>query len=373
MVEEIITALSRVKSFFVIARNSSFTYKGRAVDVKQVAGELGVRYVLEGSVRKSGNRVRISGQLIDAATGHHLWADRFEGALEDIFDLQDRVASSVVGAIEPRLWQAEVERARRKPTANLDAYDYLLHAYGRIQAITAENVDEAIALTAKAIELDPHFAQAQALGGWCFFWRVVLGLSRDREGDAAAGVRLARAALAGEREDPSVLAWSAQVLAYLGREYETAASLVDRALLLNPNSSLAQALSGWIRLFLSDAEGAIARFQEALRLSPFDPFTAGSSKAGIAYAHLFTGRAAEAIIWARQATEEVPTFIGGHLGLVAALALAGRVEEAVAAKAEILHLAPDFRAGEWQAQSHFRDRAFLDPLYRGLRLAGLPE
>ncbi|HYM01937.1 MAG TPA: adenylate/guanylate cyclase domain-containing protein [Stellaceae bacterium] len=373
MVDEIITALSRVKSFFVIARNSSFTYKGRAVDVKHVARELGVRYVLEGSVRKGGNRLRITGQLVDATTGHHLWADRFEGALEDVFDLQDRVSSSVVGAIEPRLRLAEIERSRLKPTANLDAYDYMLHAYDRIQGITADGIDEAIALAAKAVALDPHFAQAQALGAWCYFWRIALGWSRDRAGDAAEGVRLAKTALAAVGDDPTVLACCAHVLGYLGGEYETAASLVDRALLLNPNSSLAHALSGWIRLFSSDTEAAVEQFRQALRLSPFDPFTAGSSKAGMAYAYLFRGDTAEAITWSRQAAEEFPNFIAGHLGLAAALALAGRVDEAAVVKAEILRLAPDFRAGEWQSQSHFKDRAFLDPLYTGLRKAGLPE
>ena len=373
MVEEIITALSRVKSFFVIARNSSFTYKGRAVDVKQVSGELGVRYVLEGSVRKSGNRVRISGQLIDAATGHHLWADRFEGALEDIFDLQDRVASSVVGAIEPRLWQAEVERAWRKPTANLDAYDYLLHAYGRIQAITAENIDEAIALTAKALELDPRCGQALALAAWCYFWRFVLGWSPELERDAEEGVRLAKAALDADRDDPSVLVWSGHVLSYLGRDREAAQVLIDRALALNPNASLAHGVSGWIELYASEPEAAIGCFEKALRLSPLDPMVAGTGKAGIAYALLLRHRPQEAIVWARQATEEFPRFLPARLGLVAALALTGRVEEAHSAGTDVLRVEPRFRVSAWQAKTHFKDPAFLDPLFAGLRKARLPE
>ncbi len=373
MVEEIITALSRIKFFLVIARNSSFAYKGRAVDVKQVARELGVRYVLEGSVRKGGHRVRITGQLIDATSGHHIWADRFEGALEDVFDLQDRITASVVGAIEPRLMAAEVERARRKPTESLDAYDYLLQAYGRIQAISQQNVDDALALTAQALERDPAFAQALALRAWCFFWRVVMDWSSDRDGDAAEGVRLAKAALDAGRDDPNVLVWSGHVLSYLGREYDGAEVLLERALTLNPNSSLAHAVGGWIRLYASETEGAVARFEQSLRLSPFDPMTAATSKVGIAHAHLSQGRPAEAVAWARQAVEEFPNFIAAHLCLIAALALSGRNDAVAAAKAALLRVAPTLRVGTWEAKSRFKESAFIRPLFAGLRQAGLPE
>ena len=191
MVEDIITALSRIRWLFVIARNSSFTYKGRAVDVKQVGRELGVRYVLEGSVRKAANRVRITGQLIDAATGTHLWADRFEGSLDDIFELQDQVATSVVGAIAPQLERAEIERAKRKPTENLDAYDYYLRGMADLHQGTREAIDEALLLFEKAIELDPDFASAYGTAAWCYFWRKVNGWMIDKAG-AAEGARLAR-------------------------------------------------------------------------------------------------------------------------------------------------------------------------------------
>ncbi len=373
MVDEIITALSREKSFLVIARNSSFAYKGRAVDVKQVARELGVRYVLEGSVRRGGDRLRITGQLVDATSGHHLWADRFEGALEEVFELQDRVASSVVGAIEPKLWAAEVERSRRKPTTSLDAYDYLLQAYGRVQAISAESIEDALALSAKALERDPNFAQALALRAWCFFWRVALDWSHDRDSDAGEGVRLARAALAADREDPRVLVWSGHVLSYLGRAYDAAPVLLDRALRLDPNSSLAHGVSGWTRLYASQPEAAVECFEQAIRLSPLDPMTAATSKAGIAHALLARGHAADAIAWARQAAEEFPNFISGHLCLIAALAIAGHMDDARTATAEALRLRPDLRVGIWQEKTYFKDRSFLEPLFAGLRKAGLPE
>ena len=184
VVEDIITALSRIRWLFVIARNSSFTYKGRAVDVKQVGRELGVRYVLEGSVRKAANRVRITGQLIDATTGAHLWADRFEGSLDDIFELQDQVAERVVGAIMPKLERAEIERAKRKPTESLDAYDYYLRGMASLHQGTREAINEALPLFTKAIELDPDFASAYAMAAWCYFWRKINGwMDRSRAGD----------------------------------------------------------------------------------------------------------------------------------------------------------------------------------------------
>ena len=189
VVEDIITALSRIRWLFVIARNSSFTYKGRAVDVKQVGRELGVRYVLEGSVRKAANRVRITGQLIDATTGGHLWADRFEGTLDDIFELQDQVTASVVGAIAPELERAEIGRAKRKPTESLDAYDYYLRGMANVHQGTREAIDEALPLFLKAIQLDPDFASAYAMAAWCYFWRKINGWMDDRD----AGDRRGRA------------------------------------------------------------------------------------------------------------------------------------------------------------------------------------
>ena len=213
VVEDIITALSRIRWLFVIARNSSFTYKGRAVDVKQVGRELGVRYVLEGSVRKAANRVRITGQLIDATTGAHLWADRFEGTLDDIFELQDQVAASVVGAIAPQLERAEIERAKRKPTESLDAYDYYLRGMANLHQGTREAIDEALPLFHQAIELDPDFASAYGMAAWCHFWRKVNGWMTDRPQEIAEGARLARRAVELGRDDAVALTRSGHALA----------------------------------------------------------------------------------------------------------------------------------------------------------------
>jgi adenylate cyclase len=234
MVEEIITALSRIRWLFVIARNSTFTYKGQAVDVKQVARELGVRYVLEGSVRKTSNRVRINGQLIDTSTGAHIWADRFGGALDDIFELQDQVASGVVGAIEPKLRQSEIERAHRKPTESLDAYDLYLRALALRDRPNAESVPEAIALLNKALAIDPAYIPAKALVGFFRVHETAHGRSPVAEADAAEAVALARQVLEAGKDDPDALWMAAYTLIFFAGERDMAAAAIDRALTLNP-------------------------------------------------------------------------------------------------------------------------------------------
>jgi TolB-like protein/class 3 adenylate cyclase len=239
MVEEITTAIARLPWLFVIARNSSFTYKGKSVDVKQVAQELGVRYVLEGSVRKAGNRVRITGQLIDTSTGAHIWADRFDGVLDDIFELQDRVASSVVGALEPRLRQSEIERASRKPTASLDAYDLYLRALAQYHRYTEEGFAAAVALLQKAAAIDPSYAPAAALVGWCRIFQGVQRWGALSDTDISEAVRLARQALEAERDDAETVAQAAFTLFYLASETAMAMAALDRALALNPNAATA--------------------------------------------------------------------------------------------------------------------------------------
>ena len=214
VVDDIISALSRIRWLFVIARNSSSTYKGRAVDVKQVGLELGVRYVLEGSVRKAANRVRITGQLIDATTGGHLWADRFEGTLGDIFDLQDQLTENVVGAIAPQLERAEIERARQKPTRSLDAHDYYLRGMANLHRGTRDSIDEALAQFYHALQLDPNFASAYAMAAWCHFWRKVNGWMTDRPQEIAEGARLARRAVELGRDDAVALTRSGHALAH---------------------------------------------------------------------------------------------------------------------------------------------------------------
>src|ERR1700737_3874533 len=254
MVEDIITGLSRSKSLFVIARLSTFTYKGKAVDIKQVGRELGVRYVLEGSVRKVGNRVRITGQLIDAATEVHLWADRFDSLLEDIFDLQDRVTSSVIGAIAPQLQRAEIERAQRKPTGNLQAYDYYLRSLASLYRPTREETNEALKLTKIASDLDPEFALSYALGTQCYIQRKAFGWSTDVAEEIAEARRLARRAIELDKDDPSVLARAGFALAFVVGEVEEGAALLSRAINLDPNQTIARYWRGGIHVWLGEIE-----------------------------------------------------------------------------------------------------------------------
>jgi adenylate cyclase len=271
VVEEIITALSRMRWLFVIARNSSFTYKGRSVDVKQVGRELGVRYILEGSLRKSGQRVRITGQLIDATTGAHIWADRFDGALEDIFDLQDQVTVRVVSAIAPRSEQAEIERAKRKPTENLDAYDYYLRGLAAVHLWTREGTEEALSLFGRAIELDPGFAAAYGMAARCYSQRKVSGWFADRKKEIVETEWFARRAAELGRDDAVALATGGIAFGYVLGDLEKGAAVTDRAIELDPNLAWAWLWSGWIRIWLGEPELALQRVERAMRLSPHDP------------------------------------------------------------------------------------------------------
>ena len=294
VVEEIIIALSRVRSLSVVARNSSFIYKGRVADVKQVARELGVRYVLEGSVRKAANRVRIAGQLIDASTGAHLWADRFDGSLEDIFDLQDQVTTSVVGAIAPKLEQAEIERAKRKPTESLDAYDYFLRGMASFNQRTKDAVDDALRLFYKAIDLDADFASAYGMAAWCYGWRKINAWMTDRTQEIAEAERLARRATELGQDDAVALSRGAHALAFVVGDLDAAPTFVDRALALNPNLAGAWYASGWVRIYLGEPDTAIRHFAHAMRLSPLDPQTI-TMQAGTAFAHFLAGHYDEAL------------------------------------------------------------------------------
>jgi TolB-like protein len=271
VVEDIITELSRFSELFVIARNSSFTYKEKPADVRAIGHALGVRYLLEGSLRKVANRVRITGQLIDATTGAQIWADRFESALDDIFALQDQMAESVVGAIVPRLEQAEIERAKRKPTENLDAYDCLLHGMAAWHDWTRASHDNALKCFYRAIELDPEFARPYALAASCYLMRKANGWVVDRAGEIAETERLARLGAHLGRTDAVALAWSAHALAHVVGDVNTGIALVDNALLLNPNLAVGWQRSGWIRIYAGDCEVAIEHVRRAIRLTPLDP------------------------------------------------------------------------------------------------------
>jgi adenylate cyclase len=273
MVEEITTAIARLPWLFVIARNSSFAYKGKLVDVKQVAQELGVRYVLEGSVHKAGTRVRITGQLIDTTTGAHIWANRFDGALDDIFDLQDQVASGVAGAIEPKLRQSEIERTSRKPTANLTAYDLFLRALAQSYRYTEEGLAEAVILARQALAVDPSYAPAAAMVGWCRVLQRLQGWGALSADAAAEACRLARQALEAERDDAETISQAARTLFRLAGEVAMAAAALDRALALNPNAAHAWLTKGHIHALRNQPEAAIEAIERARRLSPFDPYT----------------------------------------------------------------------------------------------------
>src|SRR5262245_23241574 len=297
MVEDIITALSRFRILFVIARNSSFTYKGRSVNVKQVARELGVRYLLEGSVRKSANRVRIAGQLIDASSGLHLWADRFEGAIEDVFKLQDQVTGSVVGAIVPRLLQAEIDRASRKPTANIDAYDLFLRGLGNVYKQSREGNKEALHCYYKAIELDPDFSIAYAAASECFNQRKAFGWSTDREQEIAEAGRLARRAVQLGKDNGTVLCLAGFVLAFVVGDLDDGAAFMDQGVLINPNLALGWVRCGWVKVWRGEPDQAVECFAHAARLNPIDPNNFFMQQ-GMAHAHFFADRFDEALTWA---------------------------------------------------------------------------
>jgi adenylate cyclase len=379
MVEEITTALSRTRWLLVIARNSSFTYKGRAVDVKQVGRELGVRYVLEGGVRKAADRVRITAQLIDASNGAHLWADRFDGPLEDIFELQDQVTASVVGAIAPRLEQAEVERAKRKPTESLDAYDYYLRGIASLHSWTKESNDEALRLFTKAIELDPDFASAYGMAAWCYVRRKGSRWIIDRVQETAETARLARRAAELGWDDAVALAWGGFALAYVVHDVEVGAALIDRALQLNPNLAEAWHFSGWVRIYLGEPEVAIEHLTHAMRLSPLDPLTFVAQMA-IAFGYFFAGRYDDASTWAEKALatsppalRERPVYHPALLIAAASNSLAGRLEEASNAITRLRQLNPTPHIANLKNQIPLRRPEDLARYAEGLRKAGLTD
>jgi TolB-like protein/class 3 adenylate cyclase len=325
MVEEIITALSRIHWLFVIARNSSFAYKGQAIDVKQVGCDLGVRYLLEGSVRKAGNRVRITGQLIDALSGTHLWADRFDGSLEDVFDLQDTVASSVAGVIEPALRAADTARSTGRPTNDLTAYDLYLRAYAMLWW-SARQSPEALRLMEQAIGRDPHYGPALAWAAYCCYRLLVDDRSEYREGDALKGADFARRALEVAGDDPGVLANAAQALAYFGEDIGAMMALVERALALNPNFARGWLISGTLRLWAGQPDIAIEHAEASLRLSP--RIRIGTSFLVIGAAHFASRRFGEAVPKLLLAIQEDPSFPLPYRCLAACYAHMGRRDDA---------------------------------------------
>jgi TolB-like protein/class 3 adenylate cyclase len=371
MVEEIITALSHFKALFVIARNSSFTYKGRAVDVKQVGRELGVRYVLEGSVRKAANRVRITGQLVDTATGAHLWADRFDGGLGDIFDLQDQVTESVVGAIAPAVEKAEIERAKHKPTESLDAYALYLRGMARLyQFANRQANDEALRLFNSAIELDPDFASAYGRAASYYVRAKVNGWISITSNETAEVTRLAQRAVELGKDDAIALSASGWALAHVVRDLELGGALIDRALVLNSNLAEAWFYGGWVKNWLGEPEPALERFARAMRLNPLEI----GLRNGTAHAHFFLGRYDEAASLAAMALQDNPDFQPGLRIAAASNAIAGRPEQAHKAVARLRQLNPSLRLSTLNDQlGPYRRADDLSRYEQGLRQAGLPE
>jgi TolB-like protein len=372
MVEEITTAIARLPWLFVIARNSAFTYKGKAIDVKQVAQELGVRYVLEGSVRKAGNRVRITGQLIDTTTGAHIWAERFDGALDDIFELQDQVASSVAGAMEPKLRQSEIERASRKPTANLTAYDLYLRALAQSYRLTEDGLAEALVLARQALVIDPSYAPAAALVGWCRVLQRVRGWGALSDEDIAEACLLARQALEAERDDAETIRQAAWSLFALAGEVAMAAAALDRALARNPNAARAWSARGIIHALRNEPEAAIEAIERARRLSPFDRHAFGYA-VNIAVAHLVARRFEQAIEWADRALHDQPRTVAGMRAKVVALAHLGRLDAAGTELSRVLAVQPKLTIAGFREHAHFMAPEVLELYVDGLRLAGLPE
>jgi TolB-like protein/class 3 adenylate cyclase len=374
MVDDVITALSHFKALFVIARNSSFTYKGRAVDVKQVGRELGVRYVLEGSVRKAANRVRITGQLVDTATGVHLWANRFDGGLGDIFDLQDQVTESIVGAIAPAMEKAEIERAKRKPTESLDAYDRYLRGLARFYQFTSRAAhNEALRLFNSAIDLDPDFASAYGRAAFCYAHAKSSGWSSNTANEIAEVMMLVQRAIELGKEDAIALAASGWALAYVVRDLGGGAALIDRALGLNSNLAEAWFYGGWVKNYLGEPKLAIERFARAMRLSPLGPWVT-PMQSGTAHAHFMLGDYEEAASWAAMALQDNPDFSSALRIAAMSNAMAGRPEQAHKAVARLQQLNPALRVSTYKdvAGPH-RHAENLARLEEALRQAGLPE
>ncbi|MCW8087534.1 winged helix-turn-helix domain-containing tetratricopeptide repeat protein [Sabulicella glaciei] len=366
--EELTTALSRVRWFFVVARNSAFTYKGRAVDVRQVGQELGVRYVLEGSVRRAGEHVRISVQLSETETGHHVWADRFDGTREDIFALQDRVTEAVAGAMEPSLQAAEIGRSATKPTGSLDAYDLYLRGLSRAYRLTREDSEAALTLFRQAVALDPDFALAKAYGAGHRVVRKAQGWSEPEEW--AEGAVWARELLWLGQDDPSVLRLAAITVAHLGRDYAAGVAGAERALARNRGSAQVLLSCAWVYVYACQPETAIPLFERAVRLSPHDPEVA-FTLSGIALAHLVAGDLEAAAHWADRSVRHAPTWLAGRRTLVGALMMSGQEAEARAAAAALRSIAPQDRSLE-DVIPPLQNQKIRGRYITALRAAGVP-
>ena len=371
LAEDLITDLSQARWFSVVARNTSFSYKGKGSNVKQIARELGVRYIVEGSLRKAGARVRIGCQLVDAASGQHLWAERFDGTLEDSFDLQDRVTERVIGSVAPVLRLAEVERVRRKPEASQDVYDLTLRALVATFAETAEDNEEALRLLARALKIDPTYPSANALAAWCRQERYLMEWPAAQEDDREAAKRLARTAIAEGADVPLALVVAGAVCAALTRDHPSAVAAIDRAMIINPNSAVVLGFNALTRCLCGAYDAAIEHAEKAIRLSPLEPLIYIAAFA-LALGCLFTGRAEEAVVHASKAIDGNRNFAFPYCILALGCARLERREEAAQAMRQLLRAAPRFCIGTLR-RILFSDAALLQPDLALLRAAGLPE
>lgn len=372
VVEDIITALSRFKDFAVIARNSSFVYKGRAVDVRQVAKELGVRYLLEGSVRRARDRLRITAQLIDATTGAHLWADKFDGTLEDIFDFQDRITATVASLVEPTIRWAEIERSRRERPDSVEAYDLYLQALPMHLSQTKDANAEAIALLLRAIEFEPNNATYLVYAGNAMLHRSTQGWPAIGADDAALGIELVERALANARDDAVALSLCSMMLIHNLKDYDRGLELMRRAVEINPNNLTVMIFAGITHLHVGNLDDAIAFSEHAIRLSPsLDgahwPLTA------ISHAHLVKGNYEDALVWAKRSMSANPSFVCTYWMLAAANAHLGRMDEAKRHLTTLKRLSPGVTVALIWAGQPQRDPSRLQAILDGLRLAGLEE
>jgi TolB-like protein len=373
MAEEIITALSRCGSLFVIARNSSFTYRGKSVDVRQIGRELGVRYVLEGSVRRSGDRLRFTGQLIDAASGGHIWADRFEGSKADIFGLQDQITERVVAAIEPKLQLAEIKRLRHKSAINFDAYDLLLRAQQLEYQFTKDSLAEALRYLGRALAIDPAYAPALAQTAFCYAERRDQGWATDQAWEADEGLRLAADAVELGKDDGNVFWMAAFAVLRLQMDARRAQELANRSLELNPNSAVAMSVAGRIEASLGNTDKALELLLRAERLSPRDPRGWFITGGGTAYTYFQAGRYAEAVAAAERALIQNPRFTVALRNLAASLIRLGHIDGAAAAMRELRAIEPQLTLSKLRGRMMNVDERLWADYSAALRLAGLPD
>jgi TolB-like protein/Tfp pilus assembly protein PilF len=370
MVDDILTALARFKSLVVIARQSSFAYKGRSVDVREVGRELGVRYVLEGSVQRSDRRVRMTGQLIDATTGSHVWADRFEGDLADVFDLQDRLTEDVVGILEPQIRRAEVERARRARPESLDAYDLYLRALPHAYAMRPHDNALGLEFLNEAMRLDPGYTPARAFAAWCYEQRVTRGWPSSQPEDAERAIRLARETLDADTGDANAISITGFVLVMVGRDYEPGLAALREAVGLNPFDVFVLMNAGWGEVWAGSLDDAVHLFQRAKALSPRDP-AAYFVLTGLAMAALLSRDYSEAIERAAEAVALYPPWDATLLVLGLALAHSGRLDEAADALERVGRLLEGASLDRFVTMLPIRDRERIAVIEEGIHLAGV--